>query len=72
MKVEVVMDKGKARARAETGAWVRFPNNLREVGAVFDVVGLTEGKGGCLVVGSRETISPVNKIAREVLASPLW
>ena len=49
VKVEIVFDesKGKARARPiNLDGWVRFPNNLRVVGAVYLVEELVEGKAG--------------------------
>lgn len=45
--VKIVVDpqKGKLRAQAPDGGWVRFPNDLRIQGAMYEC-NLIEGKSG--------------------------
>lgn len=48
-KVEIVWDgmRRKLRARAvNIGGWVRFPNHLRQEGAIYNVQYLQEAKAG--------------------------
>jgi hypothetical protein len=47
--VAIVFDSNKGKLRAmnqKEGGWVRFPNDLRVEGAVYEVEELKEGKSG--------------------------
>jgi len=47
MKVEVVMDGSRARVTLiNHGGWVRFPRSLRQVGKIYTVELIKEGKSG--------------------------
>ena len=52
MKVKIVFDETKKKLRAKPlrgQGWVRFPNDLRIEGAVYEVEELREGKSGSWV-----------------------
>ena len=63
--ITIVFDsaKGKYRAQAPDGAFVRFPNNLRTPGSQF-LVNLTSGKGGSWIADVKN-IRPIGEAIRK-------
>jgi hypothetical protein len=49
--IEITYDaeKGKLRAQAPDGSWIRFPNDLRSRGAIY-LADLKPGKSGSWIV----------------------
>ena len=68
VQIEIVFDRGKRKLRAlaltSDRPWVRFPNKLRVLGAVYECE-VRRGKADSFITVGK--IMPVNDIARSIV-----